>query len=106
MSGLDIKRGDTVVVISGREKGKRGEVARVIPKESRVVVGGVNIRTRHAQPTQNNQQGLYTFEAPINVSNVMLVDPNSGEPTRVGHRFTETGQKLRVAKRSGEDIDG
>ena len=104
--GLKIKRGDTVQVISGKEKGKRGEVERVIPKENRVVVGGVNVRTRHARPSQTNQQGLYTFEAPIHVSNVMVVDPSSGEPTRVGHRFTESGEKLRVSKKSGEDIDG
>lgn len=104
--GLKIKRGDTVQVISGKEKGKRGEVERVIPKENRVVVGGVNVRTRHARPSQSNQQGLYTFEAPLHVSNVMLVDPSSGEPTRVGHRFTESGEKLRVSRKSGEDIDG
>lgn len=104
--GLKIKRGDTVQVISGKEKGKRGEVERIIPKENRVVVGGVNVRTRHARPSQSNQQGLYTFEAPIHVSNVMVVDPTSGEPTRVGHRFTESGEKLRVSRKSGEDIDG
>ncbi len=104
--GLKIRRGDTVQVILGREKGKRGEVERVIPRENRVVVGGVNVRTRHARPSQNNQQGLYTFEAPIHVSNVMLVDPNSGEPTKVGYRFTESGEKIRVAKKSGKDIDG
>jgi large subunit ribosomal protein L24 len=104
--GLKIKRGDTVVVISGKEKGKRGEVERVIPRENRVVVGGVNVRTRHARPTQNNQQGLYTFAAPIHVSNVMLVDPASGNPTKVGYRFTGSGEKVRVAKGSGEDIDG
>ena len=104
--GLKIKRGDTVVVTSGKEKGKRGEVERVLPRENRVVVSGVNVRTRHAQPTQNNQQGLYTFAAPIHVSNVMLVDPNSGEPTRVGYRFTNSGEKLRVARASGGDIDG
>src|SRR5918992_1067192 len=104
--GLKIKRGDTVVVISGKEKGKRGEVEQVLPKENRVVVGGVNVRTRHARPTQNNQQGLYTFAAPIHVSNVMLVDPDSGEPTRVGHRFTDSGEKFRVSKKTGKDIDG
>ena len=104
--GLKIKRGDTVVVISGKEKGKRGEVERVLPREDRVVVGGVNVRTRHARPTQNNQQGLYTFEAPIHVSNVMLVDPNSGEPTRVASRFADSGEKFRVARKSGKDIDG
>jgi large subunit ribosomal protein L24 len=104
--GLKIKRGDTVVVISGKEKDRRGEVKEVLPKENRVVVEGINVRTRHARPTQNNQQGLYTFEAPMHVSNVMLVDPNSGEPTRVGYRFTDSGEKIRVAKASGKDIDG
>ncbi len=104
--GLKIRRGDTVVVISGKEKGKRGEVERVIPKENRVVVTGVNVRTRHARPTQQNQEGLYTFEAPIHVSNVMLVDPDSGEPTRVGYRFTDGGRKVRVSKKTGKDIDG
>jgi large subunit ribosomal protein L24 len=104
--GLKIRRGDTVVVISGKEKGKRGEVERVLPQEGRVVVSGVNVRTRHARPTQNNQQGLYTFEAPIHVSNVMLVDPNSGEPTRVSYRLTDSGEKIRVARNSGKDIDG
>jgi large subunit ribosomal protein L24 len=104
--GLKVKRGDTVVVISGKEKDRRGEVKEVLPKENRVVVEGINVRTRHARPTQNNQQGLYTFEAPMHVSNVMLVDPNSGEPTRVGYRFTDSGEKIRVAKASGKDIDG
>jgi large subunit ribosomal protein L24 len=104
--GLKIKRGDTVQVISGKEKGKRGEVERVLSRENRVIVSGVNVRTRHARPTQNNQQGLYTFEAPIHASNVMVVDPGSGEPTKVGYRFTDSGEKVRIAKGSGEDIDG
>jgi len=104
--GIKIKRGDTVVVVSGKDKGKRGEVERVIPKKNRVVVGGVNERTRHARPSQNNQQGLFTFDAPIDISNVMLVDPGSGEPTKVGYRFTDSGEKVRVAKKTGRDIDG
>jgi large subunit ribosomal protein L24 len=104
--GLKVKRGDTVVVISGKEKGKRGEVERVIPAKNRVVVSGVNVRSRHARPSQQNPEGLYTFEAPVHVSNVMLVDPDSGEPTRVGSRFTDSGQKIRVSKKSGKDIDG
>ena len=104
--GLKIRRGDTVMVISGKEKGKRGEVQKVIPEDNRVVVRGVNIRTRHARPTQQNQEGLYTFEAPVHVSNVMLVDPDTGEPTRVGYRFTDSGEKIRVSKKSGKDIDG
>ena len=103
--GMKIKRGDTVVVISGKEKGKRGEVERVEPKKERVVVTGVNVRTRHARPSQQNQEGLFTFEAPIHVSNVMIVDPDSGEPTRIGYRFTDSGEKVRVSKKSGKDID-
>ena len=99
--GLKLKRGDTVVVISGKEKGKRGEIERVIPKENRVVVGGVNVRTRHARPSQQNQQGLYHFDAPIDVSNVMLVDPNSGEPTRVGYRFTDSGRSSGSRRSQG-----
>jgi large subunit ribosomal protein L24 len=104
--GLKIRRGDTVLVVSGKEKGKRGEVERVIPAKNRVVVRGVNVRTRHARPTQQNQEGLYTFEAPIHASNAMLVDPDSGDPTRVGYRFTDSGEKIRVSKKSGKDIDG
>jgi large subunit ribosomal protein L24 len=92
-------------VISGKEKGKRGEVERVEPKKERVVVTGVNVRTRHARPSQQNQEGLFTFEAPIHVSNVMIVDPDSGDPTRVGYRFTDSGEKVRVSKKSGKDID-
>ncbi len=101
-----VRRGDMVVVVTGKEKGKRGEVEKVIPKKNRVVVKGVNVVTRHARPTQQNQEGLYTFEAPIHVSNVRLVDPDSGEPTKVGYRFTDSGEKVRVSKRSGKDIDG
>ncbi len=103
--GLRIRRGDTVVVISGKEKGKRGEVERVEPKKERVVVTGVNVRTRHARPNQQNQEGVFTFEAPIHVSNVMIVDPDSGEPTRIGYRFTDSGEKVRVSRKSGKDID-
>ncbi|MDP9411579.1 MAG: 50S ribosomal protein L24 [Actinomycetota bacterium] len=104
--GFKIKRGDTVQVISGKEKGRRGEVREVLPKKNRVVIEGINERTRHARPTQQNQQGLYTFNAPVDISNVMLVDPSSGEPTKVGYRFTDSGEKVRVGKKSGKDIDG
>jgi large subunit ribosomal protein L24 len=103
---LKIKRGDTVQVISGKEKGQRGEVREVLPNKNRVVIEGINERTRHARPTQQNQQGLYTFNAPVDISNVMLVDPSSGEPTKVGYRFTDSGEKVRVGKKSGKDIDG
>ncbi|MCA1729613.1 MAG: 50S ribosomal protein L24 [Actinobacteria bacterium] len=69
-------------------------------------MSGVNERTRHARPSQQNQEGMFTFDAPIHISNVMLVDPDSGEPTRVGYRFTDSGEKIRVSKRSGKDVDG
>ena len=101
-----VKKGDTVVVISGRNRGQKGEVERVLPREGKVVVSGINVRTRHARPSQNNPDGLYTFEAPLDLSNVMLADPDSGEPTRVGVRIAENGQKVRVSKKSGKDIDG
>ena len=114
---LKIKRGDTVQVISGKEsgelfsddeqkRGRRGEVKKVIPKKNRIVVEGLNTRRRHARPSQNNQQGLFDFDAPMHISSVMLVDPNCGQPTRVGYRFTDSGEKVRVCKRCGKDIDG
>ena len=78
----------------------------MLPAKNRLVVEGVNERPRHARPSQNNQQGLFTFDAPIDVSNVMLVDPSSGEPTRVGYRFTDSGEKVRVSRKTGKDIDG
>ena len=92
--------------MSGKEKGNRGDADRTIRAKNRVVDRGVNVSTRHARPSQQNQEGLYTFEAPLDVSNVMLVDPNSGEPTKVGYRFAGSGEKVRVSKRSGKDIDG
>ena len=97
--GLKLKRGDTVVVISGKEKGKRGEIERVIPKENRVVVGGVNVRTRHARPSQQNQQGLYHFEAPIDVSNVML-----STRTRASRRRWATALRTRGRSSGSEEV--
>ena len=78
----------------------------MISKKNSVVVTNLNKRTRHARPSQANQQGLFTFDATIDISNVMLVDPGSGEPTKVGYRFTDSGEKVRVAKKTGRDIDG
>lgn len=103
---LKIRKGDTVRVISGREVGRTGEVKQVMPSEGRAVVQSVNVRTRHAQPTQQNPDGAYKFDAPIHISNLMLVDPGCKEPTRVGYRFTDSGQKVRVCKKCGKDIDG
>jgi len=102
---LKIRKGDKVVVITGKDKGKTGEVTQVIPKESRVVVQGVNIVRRHQRQTAQQQGGIITKEAPIHISNVAHVDPNSEKPTRIGYRTQEDGRKVRVAKRSGAPID-
>ena len=101
---MKIKKGDKVVVITGKDKGKTGEVTRVILDENRVVVSGVNMMTKHAKPTQTSAGGLNRTEAPINVSNVALADPKSGKATKVGFKTSADGKKVRVAKKSGETI--
>ena len=102
---LRIKRGDSVVVVAGRSKGVRGDVLKVLPAENRVIVQGVNLVKRHTRPTQVDPGGIVEKEAPIHVSNVALVDPDSGQATRVGYRWLDDGRKVRFAKRSGEIID-
>ena len=106
MSALKIKKGDKVVVLSGKDKGKTGEVSRSLPAEGKVVVTGVNVITRHRKPSQTNPQGgLERVEAPLHVSKVAIADPKTGQATRV--RFeTKDGKKVRVAVKSGETIDG
>ncbi len=101
-----IKKGDRVVVLTGRDKGKQGEVLRSMPKDNRVVVAGVNLVKRHQRPTQTNPQGgIVEQTAPIDVSNVALLDPKDGKPCRVGFKALEDGRKVRVSRRSGEVID-
>jgi large subunit ribosomal protein L24 len=101
-----VKQGDAVVVIAGKAKGSRGRVLRVDPGAQKVVVEGINVRTKHVKPTQQNPQGgRIKKEAPIHISNVMLADPQTGEPTRVRIKTLETGQRVRVAVKSGEQID-
>jgi large subunit ribosomal protein L24 len=101
-----IRKGDDVVVIAGKSKGARGKVLRVIPAKSRVLVSGVNVVTKHVKPTRQNQRGgIERREAPIHISNVMIADPHSGEPTRVRIQALEDGRKVRVAVKSGEQID-
>jgi large subunit ribosomal protein L24 len=103
---MKIKRDDTVLVISGNDKGKRGRVLRVIPEKDRLIVEGVRMMKKHTKPTQRDPQGgIVEREAPLHVSNVMLVDPKSDEPTRVGRTRLDEGRQVRVAKRSGEMID-
>ncbi|WP_300542326.1 50S ribosomal protein L24 [Maricaulis sp.] len=100
-----IKKGDKVVVLAGRDKGKTGEVMKVLPAEDKVFVSGVNVVKRHTRPTQTEQGGIKEKEAAIHVSNVALADPKTGEPTRVGFKTLDDGRKVRVAKASGEVID-
>ncbi len=100
-----IRKGDNVVVLTGRDKGKSGDVLRVLRDDQRVIVQGVNIVKRHTAPSQNNPGGIDEKEASIHVSNVSLVDPDSGKPTKVGFKVLEDGRKVRVARGSGEMID-
>jgi len=100
-----IKKGDRVVILAGRDKGKTGEVLQVLPKENRALVRGVNIVVRHQRQSANQEGGLIRKEAPIHLSNVALQDPGSGKPTRIGFEVLDDGRKIRVAKRSGERID-
>ncbi|MBI2242005.1 MAG: 50S ribosomal protein L24 [Magnetospirillum gryphiswaldense] len=105
MAGLNVKKGDQVIVIAGKDKGKKGEVIAAYPKEERVVVQGVNKVKRHVRPSASNAGGIVEQEAALHVSNVAHVDPKDGKPTRVGVKVLEDGSKVRVAKRSGEVID-
>lgn len=106
MAGLNVKKGDRVKVIAGKDKGKEGEIIRSLPSKGRVVVEKVNMIKKAMRPTQQNPQGgISTMEAPINVSNVMLVCPSCKAATRVGHRVKDDGKKVRVCKKCGKDID-
>jgi large subunit ribosomal protein L24 len=101
-----IKKGDTVLVTTGSDRGKRGEVLRVIPKDERAVVQGVNIAKKHTKPTgMGNPGGIVEVEATIHLSNLKLVDPKSDQPTKVGFRVLEDGRKVRVAKATGAVIE-
>ncbi|MCY7339571.1 MAG: 50S ribosomal protein L24 [Sphingomonas bacterium] len=107
MSAAKIRKGDKVVVLSGRDKGKTGEIVSSLPKVGKVVVSGVNIATRHKKANQANPQGgLERKEAPMHVSKVAIVDPKDGKATRVRFETSKDGKKVRVAARSGEKIDG
>lgn len=105
MGMAKIRRGDTVIVLAGKDKGREGEVLKVLPRAERVVVRGVNTVVRHTKPTQANPEGgLNRFEAPVHISNVALKDPQSGKPTRVGITVKD-GKKVRIAKSSNEVLD-
>ena len=100
-----IKKGDKVVVLTGRDKGRTGEVFQVMPKESRALVRGVNLVKRHQRQTMNQEGGIIQKEAPVHLSNLALADPKDGKPTRVGFKVLDDGRKVRFAKRSGDLID-
>ena len=100
-----IKKGDEVVVTSGRDKGKRGEVLRVLRSDDRLIVQGVNMVRRHTRPSPQHPGGIVDKEATIHVSNVACIDPKTSEPTRIGYKTLDDGRKVRFAKRSGEVID-
>jgi len=104
MASLKIKKGDHVIVLAGRDKGKHGEVVEMLPKENRGVVRGVNIVRLHQKQTAALEGGIISKEAPIQISNLALEDPKDGKPTRVGFKFLDDGKKVRFAKRSGEVI--
>lgn len=99
-----VKKGDQVIVLTGKNKGKTGEILRMIPESSRAIVSGVNTAKRHQRPTQFNAGGIVDKEQSIHVSNLALVDPKSGKATRVGYKTLDSGEKVRVARKSGEVI--
>jgi large subunit ribosomal protein L24 len=105
MAKFHIKKGDTVMVIAGESKGQSGRIIRVIPKANRAVVEGVNMVFKHQKPSATNPQGgRLQMEAPLHISNLKLVDPKSGEPTRIGRKKDEKGKLVRFAKKSGEIV--
>lgn len=103
---LKLKKGDEVIVIAGKEKGKKGKIVKVIPSERRVIVDGVNKMKRHTKPSRTGAGGIVEKEAPLHASNVMLLDPKTGKGTRVGYKTLADGKKVRVARKSGEVVNG
>ncbi len=103
---MRIKKGDTVVVIAGKDKGKRGKVLQVLPKKNKIIVEGINIVTKHQRPDQQLQQGgIIDQESAIDVSNVMFWDKKAGQGARIGYKFLDNGEKVRMSKKTGEEID-
>ncbi|MDY7100772.1 MAG: 50S ribosomal protein L24 [Actinomycetota bacterium] len=102
---MKIRKGDHVVVLTGKDRGKEGTVSRVLPKADKVIVDGVNVARKHQKPTRATMQGgIIDKDMPIHVSNVALVNPKDGKPTRVGYRFDAAGNKVRICRRTGDDI--
>jgi large subunit ribosomal protein L24 len=103
---LKIRKGDRVVVLTGKDKGKQGNVLKVFPSDNRAVVQGVNVARRHQRQTAAQQGGIIAKELSIHISNLAHIDPKDGKPTRIGYKFLSDGKRVRVAKRSGEEING
>ena len=101
-----IRKGDKVIVLAGRDKGRSGEVIEVRPDENRAVVRGINMVKRHQRQTTNQEGGIISKELPVHLSNIAIADPKDGKPTRVGFKIRPDGKKIRIAKRSGAEIDG
>lgn len=101
-----IRKGDKVVILSGKDKGRNGEVIKVNPEENTAIVRGINMVKRHQRQTQTQEAGIISKEAPLHISKLAIADPKDGKPSRVGFRIEEGGKKVRVAKRSGDLIDG
>jgi large subunit ribosomal protein L24 len=101
-----IRKGDKVIVLAGRDKGRSGEVIEVRPSESRALVRGVNMVRKHQRQTAALQGGIVSKEAPVHLSNLSIADPKDGKPTRIGFKILKDGRKVRIARRSGEAIDG
>ncbi len=99
-----IKKGQQVIVIAGKDKGKKGEVKKVLTDKNRVIISGVNKVKKHEKPSQMSQGGIVTRELPIHISNVAIADPKTGEPSRLGYKTLENGEKVRFAKKSGEIV--
>ena len=102
---LKIKKGDQVIVITGKDKGKTGEVTKVLVQENKVIVSGINIAKRHTKPSQESAGGIISKEMPIHISNVAYVDPKTSKATRLGVKMDKNGRKVRFAKKSGEVVD-
>ena len=105
MLKLKLKKGDKVIVITGKDKGKTGEITKVFVKENKVLVSGINMAKRHTKPSQENAGGIISKEMPIHISNVAFVDPKTSKATRLGVKMDKDGRKVRVAKKSGEVVD-
>ena len=105
MLKLKLKKGDKVIVVTGKDKGKTGEITKVLVKESKVLVSGINMVKRHTKPTQENAGGIISKEMPIHISNVAFIDPKTSKATRLGFKMDKDGRKVRVAKKSGEVVD-